>query len=485
MLLKNNVSPSRLRIPRRITHRSRAFAPWILVATDTLTILLSTLAALAFRNLVPGFQDLSTVHYNVSTIWPLAVLIWVVCLFSVGAYSDKNLGAGTDEYARTMHSSLMAAAFIGIVCYLTRFDLSRGFYILLFAFGTPLLVLTRWMVRRVIHILRRKNWLTRRVVLAGNPENIQEILTVAQRETWLGYYVVGALLPEGTPRGDLDLPVLGTVDEALNIVDSRDIDIVIFANGSFPSSRGFRRMAWQLESHHCQMVVAPALTDIASQRIQVRPVAGIPLVLVEPPTTQQAGRWAKRLFDIVFASLILLAISPIMIATALGIWLDDHGPVIFKQVRVGKNGEHFECLKFRSMVTNAEEILKSLQNQGPNEVMFKMENDPRITKIGHFIRRFSIDELPQLWNVVRGDMSLIGPRPALPKEVAPYAPHVNRRLEVRPGLTGLWQVSGRSNLSWDDTVRLDLYYVDNWSMTQDLSILAQTVKAVLASDGAY
>ncbi|ROR55216.1 Undecaprenyl-phosphate galactose phosphotransferase WbaP/exopolysaccharide biosynthesis polyprenyl glycosylphosphotransferase [Luteococcus japonicus] len=485
MLLKNNVSPSRLRIPRRVTHRSRVVAPWILVAVDALTVLLATLIALAFRNIVPGFQDPVHVNYSVSKLWPLAVVIWLACLYSVGAYSDKNLGAGTDEYARTMHSSLMAAAFIGICCYLTRFDLSRGFYILLFAVGTPLLVLTRWMARRVIHILRRRNWLTRRVILAGNPQNIKEILAVAQRETWLGYYVVGALLPEGTARGDLDLPVLGTVEDALEVVDARDIDIVIFADGSFPSSRNFRRMAWALESHHAQMVVAPALTDVASQRIQVRPVAGIPLVLVEPPTTQQAGRWAKRLFDIIFASLILIAISPIMIATAIGIWLDDHGPVIFKQVRVGKNGEHFECLKFRSMVTNAEEILTSLQNEGPNAVMFKMENDPRITKIGHFIRRYSIDELPQLWNVVRGDMSLIGPRPALPKEVAMYAPHVNRRLGVRPGMTGLWQVSGRSNLSWDDTVRLDLYYVDNWSMTQDLSILAMTVKAVFASDGAY
>lgn len=485
MLLKNNVSPSRLRIPRRVTHRSRAVAPWLLVLADALTTLVATLVALAFRNAVPGFHDHGFMAYSTSRLWPLFVVIWVGCLFAAGAYNERNLGAGTDEYARTMHASLFAAAFVGICCYLTKFDLSRGFYILLFLIGTPMLVLSRWMVRRAIHILRRHNWLTRRVVLAGNPQNIQEILTVVNRERWLGYYVVGALLPEGSSRGDLDLPVLGSVEDAIDVVDQRDIDVVIFADGSFPSSRGFRRMAWALETHHAQMVVAPALTDIAAQRIQVRPVAGIPLVGVEPPSTQQAGRWAKRTFDVVGASLILLLASPVMIATALAIWFDDHGPVIFKQVRVGKNGEHFECLKFRSMVTNAEEVLKKLQNEGPNEVMFKMQNDPRITKVGHFIRRFSIDELPQLWNVVRGDMSLIGPRPALPKEVALYAPHVNRRLEVRPGMTGLWQVSGRSDLSWDDTVRLDLYYVDNWSMTQDISILFRTVQAVFGSSGAY
>ncbi len=485
MLLKNQVSPSRLRIPRRVTHRSRTVAPWLLVLTDAFTTLLATLVALTFRNNVPGFAASGLVPAGVSRLWPLAVIIWLACLYGAGAYSDKNLGAGTDEYARTMHASLFAAAFIGICCYLTRFDLSRGFYVLLFAVGTPLLVLTRWMVRRIIHMLRRRQWLTRRVILAGNPQNIQEILTVANRETWLGYFIVGALLPEGVSRGDLDLPILGSVEDALDVVDQRDIDIVIFADGSFPSSRGFRRMAWALESHHAQMVVAPALTDIASQRIQVRPVAGIPLVMVEPPSTPQAGRWAKRTFDIVGASLILLLTSPIFLATAIAIWANDHGPVIFKQVRVGKNGEHFECLKFRSMVTNAEEVLKKLNNEGPNAVMFKMQNDPRITKVGHFIRRFSIDELPQLWNVVRGDMSLIGPRPALPKEVALYAPHVNRRLEVRPGMTGLWQVSGRSDLSWDDTVRLDLYYVDNWSMTQDISILFKTVQAVFGSSGAY
>lgn len=485
MLLKQQLSPSRLRIPRRVTHRSRTVAPWLLVAADALAVLIATLAALTFRDMIPGFQADGTLRLSASTLWPMGVLIWLVCLAAAGAYSDKNLGAGTDEYARVLHSSLLAAAFVGICCYLTKFDLARGFYVLLFLVGTPLLVLMRFTVRRAIHVLRRHNWLTRRVVLVGNPQHVRELQAVTQREKWLGYYLVGALVPAGADTSELDLPVLGTPEDTIAIVDKRDIDAVIFGEGAFPSSRGFRRMAWALESQHAQMIVAPALTDVASQRIQVRPVAGMPLVNVEPPSTQQAGRWMKRTFDIIGASLVLLLASPILIGTALAIKLDDRGPILFRQTRVGRYGEHFQMLKFRSMVTNAEEILKTLQNQGPNEVMFKMEKDPRITKIGNFIRRFSIDELPQLWNVLRGDMSLIGPRPALPREVALYAPHVNRRLEVRPGLTGLWQVSGRSNLSWDDTVRLDLYYVDNWSMTQDLSIMAQTVRAVLFSNGAY
>ncbi len=485
MLLKHQISPSRLMIPRRISHRSRTIAPWLLIAADALTVTLATLVALTFRSMVPGFQSDGSLRMSASYLWPLGVIIWLVSLAAAGAYSDKNLGAGTDEYSRVLNGSLLAAAFVGICCYLTKFDLARGFYVLLFAIGTPLLVLTRSLLRRAIHILRRHMWLTRRVVLVGNPQHVKELQSVTQRENWLGYYLVGALVPAGSDTSDLSLPVLGTPEDTINIVESRDVDAVIFGEGAFPSSRGFRRMAWALESHGAQMIVAPALTDIAAQRIQVRPVAGMPLVTVEPPSTQKAGRWMKRAFDVVGAALVLLLTSPILLATAIAIKLDDGGPILFSQTRVGRYGEHFQMLKFRSMVTNAEEILKTLQNQGPNSVMFKMEKDPRITKIGNFIRRFSIDELPQLWNVLRGDMSLIGPRPALPREVAQYAPHVNRRLEVRPGLTGLWQVSGRSNLSWDDTVRLDLYYVDNWSMPQDLSIMAQTVKAVLFSNGAY
>ena len=200
----------------------------------------------------------------------------------------------------------------------------------------------------------------------------------------------------------------------------------------------------------------------------------------------EASRWTKRAFDIVGSGLLLLVAAPIIAATALAIKLEDRGPVFFKQVRVGRRGEQFECLKIRSMVVDAEARKAELEamNEGAG-VLFKMARDPRITRVGAFIRRFSIDEIPQFWNVFRGDMSLVGPRPALPKEVALYDRDAVRRLDVRPGLTGLWQVSGRSDLPWDETVRLDSYYVDNWSFMQDLAIMLRTARAVVSSRGAY
>jgi exopolysaccharide biosynthesis polyprenyl glycosylphosphotransferase len=261
---------------------------------------------------------------------------------------------------------------------------------------------------------------------------------------------------------------------------------VIFADGSFPTPADFRRMAWQLEDLDTQMIVVPAITDTSAQRLEVRPVAGLPLVDVERPRAIASGRWVKRTFDIVGAGLLLLLAAPVMGLVALAIKLEDGGPVLFRQLRVGRKGEVFECLKFRSMVPDAEARLAALAdlNEGAGP-LFKMTRDPRITRVGRFIRRFSIDELPQFWNALVGDMSLVGPRPALPSEVARYDSDARRRLDVRPGLTGLWQVSGRSDLAWDDAIRLDLYYVDNWSMVQDLMILGKTANAVVGSAGAY
>ena len=245
-------------------------------------------------------------------------------------------------------------------------------------------------------------------------------------------------------------------------------------------------MAWDLEKRDVQMIVVPNVADISAQRLDVRPVAGLPLVDVERPQAIAATRWIKRTFDLLVSAVLLVLAAPLLAGVALAIWLEDRGPVLFRQVRVGRAGEEFHCLKFRSMCVDAESKLAELQarNQGAG-VLFKIADDPRITRVGHFIRRFSLDELPQLWNAFRGDMSLVGPRPALPSEVARYDSDTRRRLDVRPGLTGLWQVSGRSNLSWEDTVRLDLFYVDNWSMVQDLAILAKTARAVVGSDGAY
>ena len=250
------------------------------------------------------------------------------------------------------------------------------------------------------------------------------------------------------------------------------------------SSTQLRRLAWELEDHaHVQIIVAPNVTDVSSERVRIRPVAGLPLMHLGRARSQLATNDAKRTFDVVGAIAILLLIWPALLALMIWIRLHDGGPVLFRQTRVGRDGAEFTCLKLRSMVVDAEARLAELEAR--DHVLFKDADDPRVTRPGRLIRRFSLDELPQLWNVVRGEMSLVGPRPPLPAEVAQYEDDMLRRLAVLPGMTGLWQVSGRSDLSWEDTVRLDLYYVDNWSMVQDLIILARTVSAVLTSRGAY
>lgn len=357
----------------------------------------------------------------------------------------------------------------------------------MFAIGTPVLLLGRLCRRRVLNRLHNKGIGSSRVIVAGAPGHVDAIADVLRREKWLGYRVVGALTPEADAQETgSGLPVLGCVNDVATVVDELDLCAVIFAEGAFPSSTHFRRTAWELEQHHVEMIVAPALTDISAQRISPRPVAGLPLVFIQRPQALEAGRWVKRAFDIVGSAVLLLLSAPLMAAVAVAVKLEDRGPILFRQIRVGLHGEEFHCLKIRSMCTDAEAKLAALAalNEGAGP-LFKMAHDPRITRVGRFIRRFSIDEVPQLWNVMRGDMSLVGPRPALPSETAQYDFDTSRRLHVRPGLTGLWQVSGRSNLSWDDTIRLDLYYVDNWSITQDLMILARTVKAVFGSSGAY
>jgi len=263
--------------------------------------------------------------------------------------------------------------------------------------------------------------------------------------------------------------------------------VVITSSDELSPDR-IRELSWSLEPGHQHLVVAPSLTDIGGPRIHTRPVAGLPLIHVETPRFEGRNFFTKRAFDIIVSAVLIIVLSPFLVLIAMAVRLSTPGDVLFRQERVGINGTHFNMLKFRSMVTNAEALLVDLKDETRaegNSVMFKMKDDPRVTPIGKFLRRYSLDELPQLFNVLLGTMSLVGPRPPLEREVTEYETHVHRRFLVKPGITGLWQVSGRSNLSWEATVRLDLYYVENWSITGDIVILWRTAQAVLASDGAY
>ena len=376
----------------------------------------------------------------------------------------------------------------GVGCYLAKYDLSRGFFLLAFGAGIPALLVGRLLLRRAVQQARKHGSLRQRVLIAGSRSHVDEIAAVLRRETWLGYEVVGALTPEYDVAEETasGVPVLGNTTDATHMVGAARADVIFFAGGSVGASSQFRNSLWELERHDVQVIVAPSVTDISGERINIRPVAGLPLIHIDPPTWSDASRWGKRTFDLVGSAVLIAAFLPLLLFIAAQVKIYDRGPILFRQTRTGKDGREFACLKFRTMVVDAEEKLAALQQEiGFSGGLFKLQDDPRVTSPGKWLRRFSLDELPQLLNVLRGEMSLVGPRPPLPHEVEAYDARTSRRLHVRPGMTGLWQVSGRSDLTWAETVRLDLYYVDNWSMLQDLSILGRTVGAVLGSRGAY
>ncbi|HEX4687730.1 MAG TPA: sugar transferase [Nocardioides sp.] len=434
-----------------------------------------------------GATDGLSLAQSVALVSVPLVLAWVVVIALRGGYDRGVFGAGADEYKVVVNSSLVTAALLGIGFYLLKFQLSRQFFIMVFLIGPILLVAGRFLLRRSLHRARRHGALTQRTVIVGSDDHIDAVASVLARETWLGYDVLGALVPAGTSaETEGGIRVLGDVDEAAALVRAYDADVLFVVGGAFDAPLAMRNLVWDLESDSVQVIMAPGVTDVSSERIRVRPVAGLPLLHLDRPRSQDALRWAKRTFDILGSAALLVVASPVLLWTAWQIKRFDGGPVLFRQTRVGRDGEYFTCLKFRSMVVDAERVLAELHSEvGYEEGLFKMQRDPRITKPGQWIRRYSIDELPQLVNVLRGDMSLVGPRPPLPLEVDRYTMMQSRRLRVRPGLTGLWQVSGRSDLSWTESIRLDLYYVDNWSMIQDVVILARTVGAVLSSRGAY
>jgi exopolysaccharide biosynthesis polyprenyl glycosylphosphotransferase len=280
--------------------------------------------------------------------------------------------------------------------------------------------------------------------------------------------------------------VLGDFSEAALVVNWTSADTVAVL--ACPEMDGFalRRLAWQLEKDDTDLVVAPALTDVAGPRTSIRPVAGLPLLHVDHPELTGVRQLVKSLFDRLVALIAVVVLSPVLVIVPIAIRMTSPGRALFKQTRVGKDGQEFTVFKFRTMVPDAERRKVDLLERNENDgVLFKIKNDPRITGIGAWLRRYSLDELPQLFNVLRGDMSLVGPRPPLPEEVARYGDDVRRRLVVRPGMTGLWQVSGRAELSWEESVRLDLRYVENWSLSLDLQILWKTWSAVARGSGAY
>ncbi|MGL4339113.1 MAG: sugar transferase [Rhodoglobus sp.] len=490
-----------------VTHKDenwRVFHARRLMITDVLAMLLAVLVAqyavadFDWAQFTQGLAQfageaisLRSPLENPSLISVVVLGLWTLCLAGFGTRDPRVMGTGTTEYRRIVDASILLFAVFAITCYAMDSDVGRSYVLFAFPLGIVLLIVGRLSWRRWLKARRRAGEYSARVLLVGSFESVVHITRELSKQPAAGYLVVGAVVPTGLTAGHLPgtkIPVVGHLKHLEAALKTSGADTVAITSSDELTPKRIRELSWSLEPGRQHLIVAPSLTDIGGPRIHMRPVAGFPLIHVETPRFDGKQLIQKRIFDILVSGALIVFFAPLLLVVSMSVRLSTPGSALFRQTRVGLQGTTFSMLKFRSMVINAEEVLENLkarQREEGNSVLFKMKDDPRITPIGSFLRRFSIDELPQLFNVFKGDMSLIGPRPPLLTEVDQYEQHVHRRFLMKPGITGLWQVSGRSNLSWEESVRLDLYYVENWSMLGDIAILWRTARAVLARDGAY
>lgn len=414
---------------------------------------------------------------------------WMWTLSLVDSRSDRVVGTGSTEYARVLSASFRVFGAVAIVAFLLQVDVARGYLLVSLPAGIVTLLLGRWTWRGWLVRRRARGEYAARVLLVGSEATVRQIAHELSRVPSAGYLVVGACVPGDHASGTIPgtgIPVMGTVDAVSRALRATGADTVaVTSTDQLPATK-VKEISWGLEAGRQHLVLAPSIVDIAGPRLHTRPVQGLPLIHVETPRFTQGQLFLKRSVDLVAGILGVIVLSPPLAFLAISVRLTSQGPVLFRQTRVGLRGRTFTMLKFRSMVVDAEDQLAQLAAQerdAGNEVLFKLKNDPRVTPVGRVMRRFSLDELPQLFNVIGGSMSLVGPRPPLPAEVEMYADHVHRRFLAKPGITGLWQVSGRSSLSWEESVRLDLSYVENWTFAGDLVILLRTGRAALMPAG--
>lgn len=427
-----------------------------------------------------------------SVISTLLGLAWLGFLMVGSAWSPGVIGTGFEEYRRLIGATMRLFGLIAIVSLLFRIEFARGYLAIAFPVGLLGLILNRLWWRRFAARQHHEGRFLTSVLVVGRHDSARQIMRCFERDRGAGYCVVGVYTPYDSEDADIGefeetgLPVLGEESSIIDAVEATGADTVAIAATEQLGTHGINDLLWQLAPRGIDLVVAPGVVDIADQRLSIRPVSNLPLLHIGRPQYDRAKSFGRWVFDITFATTALLAALPVMVATAIAIKLTSRGPVFYKSERIGLNGKSFRMIKFRSMSVDADRDLATLlpENDGAGP-LFKMRDDPRVTPVGRFLRKYSLDELPQFINVLRGEMSVVGPRPPLPVEVERYDRKVRRRLLVKPGLTGLWQVSGRSDLSWEESVRLDLSYVENWSMLQDLLIIKKTIFAVARSDGAY
>ena len=462
----------------RYARRLRATDAAVVVSASALTALIDTSVS-------------STGTFAVARVAVMTAVVWLLALALVQSRAASITGSGATEYKRVIHATGFAFGIVAMVFVLFQWDGVRLQLIAALPAGLFALLVGRWTWRKWLLGQRRYGHYSSRAIVTGNRDDIEYVLRTLNERGSLGYVAIGAAPSDSSLEpivvDGCTHEVVGSMDSVAMHARTLEADTIIVASRPDDDPDFIKRLSWELEGTASELIISSRVADVAGPRISLRPIDGLPLIHVKIPDFEGGKHALKRAVDVAFSFLVMIPLSLIVIPViALLIKLDDGGPVFFRQTRIGRDGQEFGILKFRTMRTDAEAQLAALEAQSEgNGVLFKMKNDPRITRIGVILRKYSIDELPQFWNVLIGDMSVVGPRPPLPKEVREYDGKVYRRLFIKPGITGLWQVSGRSDLSWEESVRLDLRYVENWSITSDLMIMWRTAKVMVAPKGAY
>jgi len=466
----------------------------ILIAADLVAIMSGALVAslVRFGGLSNRLAAGNGPSYLVLTM--IGALGWLLTLGASGAYNKKSIGLGPEEYRRVCEGAIRFLAVVALAVFVTKLNLARSYVAVAVPVATILAIALRHSMRLWLYRQQLHGRFTRGVLVVGSEGSVTSLTSHFRQSDLAEFVVLGVCTPSRSdrrPRTHLEIdgaviPIVGEPAHAWDATVRTGADIIALADAESLPDGGLRRLARQIEGSQVDLMAVPSLTDIAGPRITVCQVAGLPLLYVGKPELNGRRRITKAGFERLVALTALMATAPLLLAIGLLVRLTSRGPAMFRQERVGLNGKRFVMWKFRTMVVNADaQLAEVLHLNEMNKVLFKVRQDPRVTPVGRVLRRWSLDELPQLWNVLRGDMSLVGPRPPLPSEVEKYADETYRRLLVKPGITGLWQVSGRSALSWEESIQLDLHYVDNWSLALDLILLVKTLKAVVLRKGAW
>jgi exopolysaccharide biosynthesis polyprenyl glycosylphosphotransferase len=481
--LTTQLASERVAIPETRSLSTRDWAA-LLVVVDLSFGALAAAAALLLRF---GQTSTSVRGFPYAALVLVLPPVWVGLLAAAGAYDRRVLGYGPEEYQRIGNAGLWLLLAFAAAALAFQADISRNIALVSVVLTTGGTVGGRLLARKRLHFRLRNGWALHKAVLLGPAHSAVSLAKHMERASYSGFKVVAVCPTDAFDRlVGLDVPEFAYGDDIADRVLACGADtLAVVSTEALPKGE-LRRLSWRLEGTGVQLIVAPSLTDFAGPRIVVRPVAGLPLLHIDEPELTGVRRAAKAGLDRAAAILLLVGLSPLLAATVIAIWSGDRRNPFFTQDRIGRDGHQFRMWKFRTMGPLAEMEREALLASNDHDgVLFKIRADPRVTPVGRWLRRHSIDELPQLWNVIRGDMSLVGPRPALPDEVAVYGDGVRRRLKVNPGMTGLWQISGRADLSWDEAVRLDLQYVENWSVALDLMVLWKTLPVVLRGHGGY